>query len=246
MQRLRQCLLHVRSTLRERGEGAGRAAQLQRQQPRPQRGEPFAIATQRGQHAGELQPERHREALLQPCSPGHDRCPVQIDLDRQRGIETREIAFEESERIAQLQDERRVEDVLAGRTPVHVAARAGTRFADFFRERGDERNREIARIARRAGDRVAVVEPGATARRDDRGSVGGDDADAGVRSGKGRFDVEHSLHSRALVEERAHRVGREEPRHHVMRRAAGRAMPSSAPCRSRSSAAVRRSRASAP
>ena len=69
---LRQPFRDRQSLVAEGGERAGRAAELQRQRFAAQPLQPFARAVQRRGIFGELQPERHRQRVLQPGA-GDDR-----------------------------------------------------------------------------------------------------------------------------------------------------------------------------
>ena len=69
---LRQSFRNCQPLVAKRRERAGRAAELQRQRFAAQPLQPLSRAVQRCGIFGELQPERHRQRVLQPGA-GHDR-----------------------------------------------------------------------------------------------------------------------------------------------------------------------------
>ena len=153
---LRQPSGDRQSVVAERGERAGRAAELQRQRLAAQSLQPRARAMQRRGIFGELEPERHRQRMLQPGAGDHGGVAM---LTRQFG-KARDGAIDVGEqRIdagAQGQHGGGIDHVLAGGAPMHIARGVGVGLGDVGGQRLDERDREIAGPRRGLGQRGEV------------------------------------------------------------------------------------------
>ena len=136
-------------------------------------------------------------------------------LARERAGEPVEVRFNQRQRIAQLQHEPPVDDILARRAPMHVAFRLRSRCCNLARQRRDERNREVAGVARVARDRRKIEPVRRAFARDRVGRRGGNDADLRFRVRQRRFEVEHPRDACAVAEHVAHRVGGEQRIGHV-------------------------------
>ena len=71
---------------------------------------------------------------------------MRAHLQGQRGGKSVEVGIDESERVAQLQNQTGVDDVLAGRAPMDIAARGDVDPCHLRSQRRDEGDRQIARI----------------------------------------------------------------------------------------------------
>src|SRR4029078_11224333 len=87
----------------------------------------IAVAIERAHEAGELHAERQWQRLLEPRTSGEHRVGVLPRALRERGGEAIDVGVDERERVAQLQHETRVDDVLARRAPMDVAFGAPVR-----------------------------------------------------------------------------------------------------------------------
>ncbi len=100
---------------------------------------------------GELQPERHRQRMLQPGAGDHRRVAM---LARQFGKARDGAAGIGEQRVdagAQAEHGGGVDHVLAGRAPMHVARGVGIHLGDIGGQRLDEGDREIAGPGRGLG-----------------------------------------------------------------------------------------------
>ena len=141
----------VKSLVAEGRERAGRAAELQRQRLAAQALQPQLRAVQRRGIFRELQPERHRQRMLQPGAGDHRGMAV---LTRQCGKARDRAASVGEQRVdagAQAEHGAGVDDVLAGRAPMHIARGLGIRLGDVGRQRLDQRDGEIAGPRRGVG-----------------------------------------------------------------------------------------------
>ncbi len=180
----------------------------------------------RVERPGQFETERHRQRLLQPGAAGHHRVAMTSCLRAQRVGKSRDVGVDQVERIVQLQHQRRIQHILAGRTPVHVAPRVAGVGRHRMRQRGDHRYGEVAGIARSVAPRVEIVQfrlalPCDRLRRGD-----GNHAGCGLRARERRFEVEHALRACAFGENRAHRVGGEQCVRQVERAVNSRKIPS--------------------
>ena len=151
-----QLFRDLQSLVAEGGQRAGRAAELQRQRLAAQALQPQLRAVQRRGIFGELQSERHRQRMLQPGA-GDDRgmavltrqsgkaCDGAIDVGEQR-----------VDAGAQAEHGAGIDDVLAGRAPMHIARGFGIHLGDVGRQRLDERDGEVAGPGRGLGQRGEV------------------------------------------------------------------------------------------
>jgi hypothetical protein len=145
---------------------------------------------QSGEPVGRLQAERDRQRLLQEGSPGHQRAAVPIgELGGEVG---QPMQLVEHEAGGAVRDERlgRVEDVLAG--GAEVDERAGG-LGHGVDQRRHERDHGVAARPPGAAQRVHVEPIRAARRIDGGGSVGGDEADGGLRARQRGLRVEHGL-----------------------------------------------------
>ena len=174
------------------------------------------MPVERAQDAGKLDTKCHRQRLLQPrAARQHSRC-VLAHLRGERRGETVDVSVDQRERVAQLQHEAGVDDVLARCTPMNVAFRLGRGGSDVTRQRRDERNRQVAAFARIAPNRGDIETVDAALRDDCFSGLVRNDANASFRARERRFELEHARDSSPLREHVEHRIGREQRKRHVI------------------------------
>ena len=210
---IEQCgepLRDLEPAVAERGERAGRAAELQHQRLAPQPLQPLARTRQRRRVAGEFEPERHGHGVLHPGAR-HGGGAAMTRGERGEPCDgTVEVGDEGIDRRAQLEHERAVDDVLAGGPPMDVARRCRIGLGDLGGERIDQRDGDIAGGHRGLAQRREVVAVGAGGLGDPLDGERRDDADLRFRARERNLEIEHALHARAIVEDRAHGRARDQ------------------------------------
>ncbi len=190
----------LRAQRRERSDGAAElhdegvvARGAQRDERLAERREPHRALVAEGE----------RQRVLEVGAAGHHVVAVDRSPLGERADHAREIRFEERERVAHLEHERRVHDVLRGRAPVHVRAGFGAREPDeFLRQRDDG----VADIFRPRDDRGAIEFGRARSGRGDRvGRPLRHDAEGRLGARERGLDVQHGLDPAFFREDRAHR-----------------------------------------
>ena len=166
----------------ERRDGPHRAARLHLEfEPQVVQGVRDVVEAQRP--ARSLEPERGRLRVLEQRAPDDRRVAVGVRERRGRVGRTAQVVQHRHERALGHEHRRRVDDVLACGALVHRGIRG-----QF--ERGDERARRVADLARLRADRVHVEF--ARAGDDDRLGLGRrDDSRARLRAGERGLEVEH-------------------------------------------------------
>ena len=121
---------HLDTPFAERGERAGRAAELRDQHARLQLAQALGMAVHHGKPDRALVAEGDRQRLLQMRAAGHGGVAMLFREPGQRGRNSCHVPLDDGERGADLQHRGGVHDVLRGRAPVHIAAR----FAELLRK----------------------------------------------------------------------------------------------------------------
>jgi hypothetical protein len=142
---------HPGTVVAERGEGAGRAAELHGQPLRADRGQPGAGLVQAGQPARRDQAEGDGNGLLEQRAADHDRGPVRGGQPGRGRSGLGQIGQHHVDDPLSQQHGGRVHDVLAGRALVH-GTRRGLRDAagqgpGQGRNRVPGQRRELAELA---------------------------------------------------------------------------------------------------
>ena len=141
---LRQRFRHRQSLVAEGGERAGGAAELQRQRLAAQPPQASARAVQGGRIFRQLQPERHRQRVLQPGARHHRgvaMLPGQSGKARHRPVE---IAVKRVDPGAEHRASWRCRSRPGWWRPNARSARPRVRLGDISRQRLDQRDRQIA------------------------------------------------------------------------------------------------------
>ena len=115
-----------------------------------------------------------------------------------------EVGDQGIDRRAQLEHERGVDDVLAGRAPMHVARGRRIGLGDLGGERVDQRDGDIAGGDGRFAQRGEVVAFGPAASAIGSTASAGTMPTAASRARQRDLEIEHALHPRAIVEDGAH------------------------------------------
>jgi len=225
-----QALHHRDAVFAQRRQGAGGPAQLHGFEARAQFGEALAMAPERRQPAGGLEPEGGRRGDLRAGARRHHQAAMGPGLAGERGDHRLQAGRQQVECVAQPQHEAGVEDVLAGRPPVDVGRRP---LADAFAQRLDQRRDGHAV---RGGGGAEGGEVGFQVRRhlgNARRRLGRDDAQPPLDAGQRRLDGQQGANVSRIGKQRRHRrVAHERPQHGGIERRGGHApVPFPAPPR---------------
>ena len=142
------------------------------------------------QPAGGLQSERHREGLLKQSAPGHERIPVGASQAGARRTQAGQISVDQGTGTLGHQHRGRVEDVLAGCSPVHPRPGWGWQPGA---EGGNQRDDRVAALTASPtqAQRVEVLRTASAC--DDLSGGRGDDAAVRFGPGQRGFDVQKRL-----------------------------------------------------
>ena len=191
----------------ERGERADRAAELDHQDLLAQTVEAGLLALDRGEPDRAFEAESDRQRLLEVGAPGHRGIAMAARQGGERRSDAGEVGADQIETVPDLEHEPGVDDVLRGGAPVDVAAgvaRAG------LGERLDQRHDRIAGELGAGADRGEIEARQLRLGADLGRGLGGDQAEARLRPGERRLDLEHALQARLVGEGGAHRGGAEQ------------------------------------
>jgi hypothetical protein len=179
----------------EGGQGPGGPAQLHGQLVAVDPGQPAAGLVQADQPAGRLEPEGHRDRLLEQGPPGHQGVAVGVGQGGAGVGCPRQVVQQRRQRPPGDQHGRRVEHVLAGRALVDVAGDLGR---EPVGELADQRHHRVAG-GRAQLAQLGRVEPAGLAGGGDRlGRPGRDQPGLGRGPGQGGLDVQHGLEERPV------------------------------------------------
>ena len=206
----RQPVGDFKPALAERRERASGAAELQRQRLLTQPPQPLARARQRRPVAGELEPERHRQCMLQFGARDRGRAAV-APGERGEGLDGAvELGNQRVDRGAKFEHLGGVDDVLGGGAPVHIAGGCGIGLGDFGGERLDQRARDVAGADSLLAEPSEVVAVGRAGRGNRIDRRGRNDTDGRLGAGERHFEIEHALHARPIIEDQTHGFARHE------------------------------------
>jgi hypothetical protein len=124
---------------------------------------------------------------------------------RKGGDRSVEIVQQRIYRRAQLEHQRRVDDILAGRAPMHITGSLRVGLFHFGGQRPDHRSGDIARNGRGLAECGQIVEFGPAGIDDQTDRGRRNDPKRPLRAGKRGFEVKHALQAGAIIEDRAHR-----------------------------------------
>ncbi|MNQ89710.1 hypothetical protein D3C85_1050250 [compost metagenome] len=130
-------------------------------------------------------------------------------LAGQSNPQSRQVGFDQAQRIAQLQDQSGVHDVLAGRPKVHVALGCGIAQGNLFAQGLDQGNRRIACQGNGLAEGLKIVEVGLAGRLDRCHRCLRDNSDAGLGARQCGLEIEHALHTALVAEHLPHAAGSE-------------------------------------
>ncbi len=145
--------------------------------------------------------EGNRQRVLTMRASGHDVASV---TTRRRGESTvgrGEIGFDDVDPLPDLQHERGIENVLGGRTPMHVAARIAARRAA---ERPDHRDDGVADDPCAGADLLERQAIDCRGGGDRLGRSRRNYVEARLHPRQRRLDIEHALEQRPIVEHSMH------------------------------------------
>ena len=161
-------------------------------------GEPLPAAGDLERPARALEPERRRLGVDRVGAAHHHGPGLGARPGDERGGEPVRAVEQPLPRRAELERERRVDDVAAREPEVEVAALGADRLGDLADERDDVVVGRRAR-SRRSGRRRPCARASIAARR-----LGRDEAAARLGAAHGELDLEHALEARLVGPQRAH------------------------------------------
>ncbi len=201
LQSARQGLRHFQATLLQRGQGAGRAAELQHQGIAPQGVQALLRTLQGVQPTGDLEPEGDRHGLLQQGASGQAGVALAFGQHRQIGAQGVQTRQQQIKRGAQLQHRAGIDDVLAGGAPVHPA-RGGIVVRGHLRgQRLDQRNGGIAGQRRGLRQRGPVVVLHIAGSGNGLRGLGGNHPALRLCARQRGLELQHRLQARGIVEQ---------------------------------------------
>ena len=165
---------------------------------------------QRSRVFRQLQSERHRQGMLQPCACDNRGLAM---LNRQAGESCNRAVKIRDQGVdggAQAQHRGGVDHILAGRAPVHVTCGGRVHTGDLRSQHFHQRNRQIAGLHGCFGQRGAVERFGVTGFCDADDGAGWNDADRGFSARKGVLEVQHMLQIDFIVAHSAHGGARQQ------------------------------------
>ncbi len=193
-----ECASDLRPIGAKRGERSGRAAELQSERVRFRPLQALGRVREAGEPDRGLVGERDRQRLLHQRAARHHGPAVFFDQRCERLHRSGKVGPHDGDRASCAKREAGVDRVLAGRAPMHVAARL---LVDLCRQRLDERDGHVARKRRRSADLGNIVEPRVGGGLD-RGNGGRrDDPHLRFRRRQRRLEIEHRLKARAVGED---------------------------------------------
>ena len=191
----------------QRGERAGCAGELAREHARAKLVEPLQMPLDGRQPDGCLVAEGDRQRVLEMRAPGHRRVPVFAGKARQPVANGEQVRFHEGQRVADLEDDARVLDVLRGRAPMDVAPRIPlAKGGEAVDQRHDGVADPVHLLAHEFHVDEARIRPGRNLGR----RVLRDDAEPPLDPRQRRLDIQPLLHLPALGEHGPHGVRAEE------------------------------------
>ena len=135
--------------------------------------------------------------MLHPGSPRHQGGPVGLRKLRQHGTRASQLAIEPAQRLGKLQHKRRIQQVLAGGTPMQITGGFGTQ------QRGKllhQRDRQIPRQRRVSAQRLKVDPIDNAACRNRLSRTCGNNAHLRFRARQGCFKTQHRLDTMPVAE----------------------------------------------
>ena len=185
----------------QRGECAGRAGELAREHARAELVESLQMPLDGRQPHRRLVAEGDRQRVLEMRASGHRRVPVFARKARQPVANGEQVRFHENQRVADLEHDARVLDVLRGRAPMDVAPRIPLAEGG---EAVDQRHDGVADPVYFLAHEVHVDEvrvgPGGNLGR----GLFRDDAEPPLHPRQRRLDIQPLLHLPALGKHRPH------------------------------------------
>ena len=180
---------------RERSDGA---SELQHQAARLGFAQPLAMPIDRVEPPGNLRAECRRQRVLHPCAPDHYGRAM---FGRKLGEFFRKcfnVGRDASQRTAQLQNEPGVDNVLARRSPMHIAGSFRVIFRDERGQRFDDRNGDVAGRFRTARQCIEIEERRFTLLRNRLNRGFRNDSGLRLRLRQRRLEAEHRLKARPV------------------------------------------------
>ena len=153
------------------------------------------------QPGGRLQPEGDRHGVLGQGAPGHRCVPVPLGESGQAVGARQQVVFDAVQRRRAQQHQRRVQDVLAGATAVHVLGGGRVDGPDRGGELLDERDDGVGRLAHARSHRREVDASRHGGGPDGRRRARGNHAQLGLRLGQSDFRGEHGGQQRVVVDQ---------------------------------------------
>ncbi len=192
---MRERLGHRHSVRAERRERSRGATELHHQDAARRLVEPFDVSGERRRPHRALEPEGYRHRLLQMRTPGHRRVAIFARALRQRAGERHQVAPQMRERLAHLEHQRGVENVLRSRSQMDVARGLFARDAAKLAHQCGDRH---AGLTRALGDTLdpQVLDPRRF--RDRFGDLRRDQTEPRLGPRQRGLDVEHQLKMRRI------------------------------------------------
>ncbi len=200
----RQLLMHGQPLLAQRGQRAGRTAELQPQRAGFELVQPLLHRDQRRKPDGHLVAEGDGQGVLEMGAPGHHRAGMGAGHAREALDGAGEFRAEQLQRLTQLQHHGAVHDVLGGGAPMGPSPRFRPRQR---RELLDQAHHRITRVARGGGECRQVQAFRARGGGDGRGGLRRHDAQPRLGAGQRGLHIQHGLQEARLAHHGAHGVG---------------------------------------
>jgi hypothetical protein len=203
---------HCQAVLAERRECPRGAAELQRQRLLAQPAQAFPRARQGRRVARELEPERHRQCVLQRGARHRGGAAMAAGDGREAVDGAVEVGDQQVDAGAQFEHERAVDQVLPAGAPMHKAGGFGVGLGHLVGERRDQRARDVAGVRGGFAQRREIVPFGLAGSGDRPDAAGGDRRHGGLGARQRRLEIQHALQVGMVVDDRPHRSARDQRR----------------------------------